>query len=81
MDWLWQELVAEAIWTSIFISAAAAYEHREAILRKLGKRQPVLLSGTMEGGGTIKGTLTIDASTPSLARRLEELVSWYVHVS
>jgi hypothetical protein len=104
-DWLWQELMADAIWTGIAFGAAWAWKNREAILRKLGKRQPVLLSGEVSGGGNMEGTLTagterqilydvrslvgserqilynVEAPTPSLARRLEELASWYLHVS
>jgi hypothetical protein len=90
-DWLWQGLVADAIWTSIAFSGAWAYRHREAILRRLGKRQPVLLSGTLRGESSLDGTLTVGKSvdlrwnveppTPSIARRLEELAYWYLHVS
>jgi hypothetical protein len=70
-----------------------AWIHRKAILSTLRIRnqQPVLLSGTVEGGGTFEGTLTVgksvearwnvEAPTPSLARRLEELASCYLHVS
>ena len=80
-------LAADALWES----GKWAWKHREAILSKLGKRQPVLLSGAIEGGSTFDGTLTVgksvdlrwkvEAPTPSLARRLEELASWYLHVS
>src|SRR3712207_1984159 len=104
-DWLWQELAADAIWTSIAFSFAWAYRNREAILRKLGKRQPVLLSGTVGSSAGMEGALTVgterhipydvrsligsegqvlfnvEAPTPSLTRRLEELVTWYLHVS
>jgi hypothetical protein len=38
-DWLWQELAADAIWTSIGLGAAWAWKHREAIKQTL-KRQP-----------------------------------------
>jgi hypothetical protein len=55
------------------------------------QRKPVLLSGTIQGKSTVEGTLTVEKAldtrwnaetlTLSLARRLEELVSWYLHVS
>jgi len=51
-----------------------------AILTAEGQKlTPVLLSGTIQGKSTVKGTLTVEK--PSLARRLEELASWYLHVS
>jgi hypothetical protein len=44
---------------------------------------PVLLSATIQGKSTVEATATVEKSrgTPSLARRLEELVSWFLHVS
>ncbi len=90
-DWLWQNVVADLLTEGLPLTVWLAWHHREAILSKLGRRQPVLLSGTVEGGGTFDGTLTVgksvdlrwkvEAPTPSLARRLEDLAAWYFHVS
>jgi hypothetical protein len=82
-------LAADALWES----GKWAWIHREAILDALKtmNREPVLLSGTMAAEGSFEGKLTVsnrqgsswnvEAPTPSLARRLEELASWYLHVS
>jgi hypothetical protein len=44
---------------------------------------PVLVSATIQGKTTVRATATVEKSrgTLSFARRLEELVSWYLHVS
>lgn len=107
-DWLWRELVGNAVWEIPTVLVPSAWKYRKVIMNALGlkperrvinlkplilhaKAQPVLLSGTMEGGSSLDGTLTVGKSvdlrwnietpTPSLARRLEELASWYLHVS
>jgi hypothetical protein len=41
--------------------------------------QPVLLSGTIQAGSTVKGTLTVEK--PSLANRLGKFLYWLVQVS
>ena len=45
--------------------------------------KPVYVSATIQGKSTVEATATVKKSlrTPSLARRLEELASWYLHVS
>jgi hypothetical protein len=97
-NWLWQELVADAIWTGIAFGAAWTLKNRREILTKLRSTtssprqgQYVDLSGVSTGRSSATGVLTIskdldlrwnvEAPTPSLARRLEELASWYLHVS
>jgi hypothetical protein len=111
-DWLWQELMADVIWTGIAVSAAWVWNRRKEIADKLGlspedivinlqpltlrtEAQPITLSGqamsSSRSSSSASGTLTVnknvdpswnvEAPTPSLARRLEELASWYLHVS
>jgi hypothetical protein len=93
-DWLWQELAADAIWTSIAFGAAWAYRHREVLADKLGRTprdivinaQPLTLHAEVppariKVGKSVDLRWKVEASTPSLARRLEELASWYLHVS
>jgi hypothetical protein len=81
-DWLWQELLGEATWKAILTGSAFiagwALKRRRAMQGK-----PVLVSATIQGKSTVEGTATVEQSlgTPSLARRLEEFVSWYLHVS
>jgi len=45
--------------------------------------QPVFVSATIHTQSTVRATATVEKSrgTAPLARRLEELVSWYLHVS
>jgi hypothetical protein len=107
-DWLWRELVGNAVWEIPTVLVPLAWKYRKVIMNTLGlkaerrvinlqpltlhaKAQPVLLSGTIEGKSTLDGTLTVgksvdlrwnvEAPTPSLARRLEELASWWLHIS
>jgi hypothetical protein len=77
-DWLWQGLLENAIWTGIVFSAAWVWKRRRAMQGK-----PVYVSATIQGKSTVEATATVKKSlrTPSLARRLEELASWYLHVS
>jgi hypothetical protein len=91
-DWLWRELAGNAVWQVIWaiITAAALWVWKYQ-KRRTNNREPVLLSGEIAGRGEFAGTLTVgserqilynvEAPTPSLARRLEELASWYLHVS
>jgi hypothetical protein len=43
----------------------------------------VLGSATIQGKGTVRASATVEKPryTPPLARRLEELAAWYLHVS
>jgi hypothetical protein len=80
------------VWTALLFGSAWVYKNRGRIRNRLesSKRQPVLLSGEISGSGSMEGTLTVgserqilynvEAPTPSLARRLEDLASWYLHV-
>jgi hypothetical protein len=96
-DWLWQGLVADAVWCGIAFSAAWAWKNRESIRHRLERNRktiiismnpanltaeatPVLVSATIQAKSTVKATATVE-NTPSLARRLEELAAWYLHVS
>jgi hypothetical protein len=91
--WLLQEMAGEAVWTALLFGGAWVYKNRERIRDRLGSssRKPVLLSGTIASEATFEGTPTVgserqilynvEAATPSLARRLEDLVAWYLHVS
>jgi len=96
-DWLWQGLVEDAVWWGIAFSAAWAWKNRERIRHRLGRNPktiiismnpanltaeatPVLMSATIQAMSTAKATATVK-NTSSLARRLEELAAWYLHVS
>jgi len=96
-DWLWQGLVEDAVWWGIAFSAAWSWKNRERIRHRLERNRktvtismnpanftaeatPVLVSATIQSKSTVKATATVE-STPSLARRLEELAAWYLHVS
>ena len=96
-DWLWQGLVEDALWWGIAFSAAWAWKNRERIHHRLecngktvtismnpanltAEATPVLVSATIQAKSTVKATATVE-NIPSLARRLEELAAWYLHVS
>ena len=50
--WLIQELAGNAAWTAVGVGAAYAWSYYKA-----KRREPVLLSGTMEGGSYWSGEL------------------------
>jgi ketosteroid isomerase-like protein len=96
-DWLWQGLVEDAVWWGIAFSAAWAWKNRERIRHRLERNRktvtismnpanltaeatPVLVSAAIQAKSTVKATATVE-NTPSLARQLEELAAWYLHVS
>jgi hypothetical protein len=87
-DWLWQELAADAIWTSIGLGAAWAWKQRKEIAGKLRfsnlklGRQVISPYGapSTERAGTPTLTASaaadlrwkVEAPTPSLAKRLTD---------
>jgi hypothetical protein len=96
-DWLWQGLVENAIWAGIAFSAAWAWKSWRAMQRKPVLLSGAIegrshLSGELSVGEhtrTVSDNIgvtdnviaTVSKGTPPLARRLEELASWYLHVS
>jgi hypothetical protein len=88
-DWLWQELVAEAIWTGIFVSAGLAFKRFERYRKRqtismnpanlTAEATPVYVSATIQGKSTVKANATVEK--PSLARWLEDFAAWYLRVS
>ncbi len=89
-DWLWQGIATNLIADSLVAAGWLAWKYRHILLDKLAQ-QPVLISAAGGSIGDSAVTLTagadadlrwkVEAPTPSLARRLEELASWYLHVS
>jgi hypothetical protein len=92
-DWLWQELVGEAIskaiWPAITFSAVLAWKQFERYRKRqtismnpanlTAEATPVYVSASIQAKSSVKATATVEK--PSLARRLEELAAWYLHVS
>jgi hypothetical protein len=89
-DWLWQGL---AVWAA-GKSLEWAWIHRKVIADKLSRTpedivinlQPLTLRAEAQPvsvtvGKSVDLRWKVEAPTPSLARRLEELASWYLHVS
>jgi len=91
-----EEATSKAIWAGIAFSAGWAWKKREAIAQRLRRPHHITRTVTdklgvtdtaRDGGGTLTaGTqaqilYNVEAPTPSLARRLEDLVAWYLHVS
>ena len=57
--WLIQELTGEAIGTAVVLGGAWILRKRTAIADRLRGRTPVLLSGTLDGGSSWAGELSV----------------------
>ena len=94
-DWLWQGIAANLLADGLVAAGWLAWRYREAIAQTLSRQPVVKESGALAHLSTsaiahpVKITVgsdrqilyNVEAPTPSLARRLEELASWYLHVS
>jgi|SRR5215211_3212997 len=93
-DWLWQNIVSDLLADGLKAAAIGllAWLYRKLMLMQrkpvtismkpanlTAEATPVLVSATIQGRSTVRATATVEKT--SLARRLEELVSWYLHVS
>ena len=89
-DWLWQNTETNLLEEVAAFMPIVHYTIKAArwAVTKYGKSRaiqgkPVYVSATIQGKSTVEATSTVKKSlgTPSPARRLEELASWYLHVS
>jgi hypothetical protein len=93
-DWLWQGIATNLLADSLVAAGWLAWKYRGAIAQTLS-RQPVVKNSAAHlkmsfslSGHPVKVTVAserlslydIEAPTPSLARRLEDLAAWYLHV-
>jgi hypothetical protein len=93
-DWLWQNIVSEFLADGLKVAAIGllAWIYRKLMLMQrkpvtismkpanlTAEGQPVYVSASIQAKSTVKATATV--VKPSLARRLEELAAWYLHVS
>ncbi len=94
-DWLWQGIATNLLADGLVAAVLLAWKYRETIAQTLSrqpvvKEAPVLIQGSssvtarptkITVGSERQILYDIEAPTPSLSRRLEELASWYLHVS
>jgi hypothetical protein len=93
-DWLWQGLLENAIWAAIAFSAGWAWKNSADIRERLNTirtpPKPTLTAGSQRQllydvranvGSERQILYNVEAPKPSLARRLEDLAAWYLHVS
>jgi hypothetical protein len=93
-DWLWQNIVSDLLADALKAAAIGllAWIYRKLMLMQrkpvtismnpanlTAEGQPVYVSASIQAKSTVKATATV--IKPSLARRLEELAAWYLHVS
>ena len=93
-DWLWQNIVSDLLADGLKAAAIGllAWIYRKLMLMQRkpvtismnpanlkAEGQPVYVSASIQAKSTVKATATV--VKPSLARRLEELAAWYLHVS
>jgi hypothetical protein len=93
-DWLWQGIATNLLADGLVAAGWLAWKYREEIANKLRRTpedivinlQPLTLRAEPQParitvGKSVDLRWKVEAPTPSLARRLEELASWYLHVS
>ncbi len=89
-NWVWQGIATNLAADGLVGASWLAWKYREALLKRLRRSRPAMVvplpslelaANLMPVGSQNTAMWNVEAPTPSLARRLEELASWYLHVS